>query len=216
MMLRGLFLCITIAAAFVCAGCGRQQTVPPVYLVELKEHRATVDSTMRHDPLSPFLRDSTISFTGIKWYPPAFEFRTEARLHRYPVPEQIATRGTRGEPRAVVRYGYLTFKLLNKDYRLNVHKFTEEELKKRGEDLHSYLMVWFTDKTNRTETYPVGRYLEIDPESPDSNHLYVLDFNKAYNPYCAYTTHYSCAVPTRDDVLDLAITAGEKKYHDDH
>ncbi|MCX6137683.1 MAG: DUF1684 domain-containing protein [Ignavibacteriales bacterium] len=209
-------VCASVVFLIVLSACHRQPAAPPEYLAALSAHRATVDSTMRSDPSSPFLRDSSIQFTGIKWFPPDYAFRAEARLHRYPDPSEIVTRGTKGEERHVIRYGILTFTLQQREFRLNVYKFTEAELKQRGEGLRSYLMVWFTDLTTGKETYPVGRYVEIDLESPDSTHIYVIDFNKAYNPYCAYTSHYSCAVPTRDDVLDLAINAGEKKYHDDH
>jgi uncharacterized protein (DUF1684 family) len=59
----------------------------------------------------------------------------------------------------------------------------------------------------------VGRYLEIEPESKDPEHLYVVNLNNAHNPYCAYNPAYSCAVPTKEDRLPLAIRAGEMNYH---
>jgi uncharacterized protein (DUF1684 family) len=208
--------CVLLLFMIALSACHGQPVAPAGYLTALAAYRVTVDSSMRYGPSSPFHRDSSLQFTGIKWFPPDYEFRAEASLHRYPTTAEIATRGTKGEERHVTRYGYLMFTLHEKKYRLNVYKFTEADLKKRGEEFRSYLMVWFTDRTTGKETYPVGRYVEIDAESSDSTHLYVLDFNKAYNPYCAYSSLYSCAVPTKDDKLDVAITAGEKKYHDDH
>jgi hypothetical protein len=198
-----------MAMTFSC--CSKPE--PPGYRAEIEAHRATLDSSMRFDSDSPFHRDSSVHFHGLRWYPSTYEFRCEALLHKSAAPVLMTIRGTKGEQRQVIRYGNLSFQFRGKEYRLNVYKFTDEELQKRGDDLRSYLMVWFTDKTTGSETYPVGRYVDIDRESPNPNHIYVLDFNKAYNPYCAYSSMYSCAVPTRDDVLDFAVTAGEKKYH---
>ncbi|MGE5401501.1 MAG: DUF1684 domain-containing protein, partial [Ignavibacteriales bacterium] len=66
--------------------------------------------------------------------------------------------------------------------------------------------------TTNDETYGVGRYLDFEKnENPD--YVYTIDFNLAYNPYCAYSPNYSCAIPTKDDYVDLAIRAGEKKFH---
>ncbi|NIU01421.1 MAG: DUF1684 domain-containing protein, partial [Nitrosopumilaceae archaeon] len=67
----------------------------------------------------------------------------------------------------------------------------------------------FTDKTSGDETYGGGRY--IDLVEHDRNH-YVIDFNKAYNPYCAYNPKYSCAIPPEENHLAIAVTAGEKIF----
>ena len=73
--------------------------------------------------------------------------------------------------------------------------------------------LWFTDLTTGKETYEVGRYLDfLKDEDPD--YVYTLDFNLTYNPYCAYSPAYSCPIPRKEDHLDLAVTAGEKKWHE--
>ena len=71
--------------------------------------------------------------------------------------------------------------------------------------------MWFTDKTTNKESYGVGRYLRMEVFD-DPDYIYEVDFNLAYNPYCAYSVDFSCAVPTKDDYIDLAITAGEKTF----
>ncbi len=58
----------------------------------------------------------------------------------------------------------------------------------------------------------MGRYIDFDLDS-DSGHIYTIDFNLAYNPYCAYSSRYSCAIPTKEDYLDIAVEAGEKSFH---
>ncbi|MDH3252451.1 MAG: DUF1684 domain-containing protein, partial [Ignavibacteria bacterium] len=75
------------------------------------------------------------------------------------------------------------------------------------------LSLWFTDRTTGNGTYEVGRYIELGVENPDRSFVYTIDFNKAFNPYCAYSSLYSCAIPTKDDHLDLALRVGEKNYH---
>src|SRR3972149_1491942 len=60
--------------------------------------------------------------------------------------------------------------------------------------------------------FGVGRYLDFELNA-DKDFLYTIDFNLAYNPYCAYSADYTCAIPTKEDYVDLKIEAGEKKYH---
>ena len=78
---------------------------------------------------------------------------------------------------------------------------------KKGAKSHLFLGFW--DNTSGNETYGGGRYLDIN-ENPEN--YYVIDFNYAYNPYCAYNHRYTCAVPPLQNRLSVAIKAGEKKY----
>jgi hypothetical protein len=75
-----------------------------------------------------------------------------------------------------------------------------------------YYSIWFTDKTTNEESYGVGRYLDFK-KSDNPNKVYTIDFNYAYNPYCAYNSNFSCAIPRKEDHINFAIKAGEKKYH---
>jgi uncharacterized protein (DUF1684 family) len=105
-----------------------------------------------------------------------------------------------------VRHGYFIFNYQDKEVKLNVYEGRSRD----GEKYHS---IWFTDKTTNEESYGVGRYLNFT-KNDDPEYIYEIDFNKAYNPYCAYSKEYSCAIPTKEDYLDIAVTAGEKKFHD--
>jgi uncharacterized protein len=136
------------------------------------------------------------------------------------VPDTVTIMGTKGEERQQLRYGYFEF-LLPDDLgnavrvRLNVYKFTPSD----GQRYLLYkdnLSVWFTDRTTGKDTYQVGRYIEIGNEQPDPSYTYSIDFNKAFNPYCAYSTLYSCAIPDKEDFIDLALGVGERIYHHDH
>ena len=181
-------------------------------------HRERVDEFFRTDEGSPFKRDTSITYKGIKWYPVDVSFCVTSLLHRYAAPETVIVMGTRGEQRRNLKYGYFEFIVPDdqreaKLCRLNVYKFTPYD----GQRYLLYrdnLSVWFTDRTTGTETYDVGRYVDVGIEFPDQDHLYEIDLNKAYNPYCAYSNLYSCAIPRKEDHLEIAVRAGEKKYHE--
>lgn len=181
-------------------------------------HRAEAEDFFANAPGSPFVRDTTIEFHGVKWYPINARFRGLSTLHRYANPETVVVMGTKGEERRQLRYGYFEFVVPDTQgnpatIRINAYKFTPYD-KKRYEMYRENLSVWFTDRTTGKETYHVGRYVEIGDEQPDPDHLYTIDLNKAYNPYCAYSDMFSCAIPRKEDHIDLAIRAGELKYHD--
>ena len=118
----------------------------------------------------------------------------------------ISIFGTKGEERKAVKVGYVKFNYDVKDYKLNVY----EGHTKSGE---TYNSIWFTDITTNKESYGVGRYLDFELFNNPEN-IYKIDFNLAYNPYCSYSAKYSCAIPSKEDYLDLAVTAGEKKFHE--
>lgn len=199
-----IFGIITFSLLFY--SCGqRNNQAEEQYNKEVQDYRHEKDDYMRNNPVSPFNQDSSIEFKPLVYYPadPAFVFKS--KLHEYPKKDTITIFGTKGEARKAVRYGYITFDYNNKPYKVNVYQGTSSQ----GEEYYS---IWFTDKTTGGETYGVGRYIDFEI-NPDSNYVYTVDFNLAYNPYCAYSARYSCAIPTKEDHLDLAVTAGEKKFH---
>ncbi|MCT4562114.1 MAG: DUF1684 domain-containing protein [Crocinitomicaceae bacterium] len=101
------------------------------------------------------------------------------------------------------RYGYLDFEIEGKKLRLTVYQNIDLMEVEGYED---YLFVPFLDETNGITTYGGGRYLDF--RIPNSE-LVKLDFNTAYNPYCAYSHRYSCPIPPSENTLNVAIEAGE-------
>lgn len=211
-------LCV-LALVLLACGCGRNGGSAPLspadsakILHETALHRTEADAFFRSDPGSPFLNDSSARYAGIRWFPPSVAYYFRSKLHRYQYPATVTVFGTKGEERKQLRYGYFLFTLDGRDVRLNVYKYAASD-PKRFNELRNYLSVWFTDETTGNETYNVGRYLDVGEEQPDEDALYTLNFNNAYNPYCAYSARYSCAIPTKEDRLGVAIRAGEMKYH---
>ncbi|HUL43545.1 MAG TPA: DUF1684 domain-containing protein [Bacteroidota bacterium] len=208
-----ILLAFAIPMAAYLIGCSRHQASAfhptpedSISIVrEILAHRAEADKFFRTDPASPFVRDTAIRYTGIKWFPPDLRYCFNSPLFRYDRPAQTTIYGTKGEPRPSLRYGYFVISFEGKEYRLDVYKPAKDP-----SDPH--LSIWFTDQTSGHETYHVGRYVDIGNENPDARYVYFIDLNDAYNPYCAYSALYSCAVPTKDDHLDFPVRAGEMNY----
>lgn len=106
------------------------------------------------------------------------------------------------------KYGVLHFEIDGKQYVLNVYQNIDLIKRKGFED---YLFLPFSDVTNGKETYIGGRYIDMRIQKSDE---WVIDFNKAYNPYCAYNHKYSCPIVPLENDLEIAIVAGVKKFHD--
>lgn len=187
--------------------CGKNFTKEEIeYIKKIETHRVENDSVMKNSPNSPFNYKGKVEFHGLNYFEVDPNFVFESKIKEYEVKEIIKIFGTKGEERSATRFGYLTFSQNNKEYKLNIY----ENIARDSSIYHS---IWFTDKTTNNETYGVGRYLQFDLNQ-DLNHNYSIDFNLAFNPYCAYSAEFSCAIPSKEDYLDLAIEAGEKKYHD--
>jgi len=152
------------------------------------------------DPKSPRYAD----YKGMEWFPPDLKYRFELPLIANPNPDTVIIMSTRGNQRRAVRVGWFDFKANGKQCRLEASRLLEPGV---GEKDFS---VFFRDQTSGGESYGVGRY--IDPVAlPDGR--FVLDFNMAYNPACAYSDHYNCPIPPKANQLKVAIKAGEKDLH---
>jgi len=179
---------------------------------ETMQYRRDAEEFFKNNPSSPFKTEPAVPYEGIRWFPPDPKFYFLTKLIRFEDPDTTIVVGTKGEPRPQLRIGYFPIMIDKKEYRLNVYKETNDNIR-RHPQLAAHLSVWFTDETTGKETYEVGRYLNVEPENPDPDHLYVINLNNAYNPYCAYNPAYSCAIPTKEDHLPVEIMAGELKYH---
>lgn len=175
------------------------------YIASIEKQRLEKDEYMKNNPNSPFNFKGKIEFHPLNYYAVDPDFVFHSKLKEYTVKDTITIFGTKGEERKAIRFGFVEFEYKNLNHRLNVYKGSTQS----GEE---YCSIWFTDLTTNDESYGVGRYLDFEIIR-DPGFIYTIDFNLAYNPYCAYSPDYTCAIPTKEDHLNLAITAGEKKYH---
>ena len=175
------------------------------YIDTLMKERKEKDYSMQFDINSPFNRDTTITFKPLNYYEPNPDFVFKSKLFKFDVQDTVAILGTKGETRPAVLLGFLELKKDNKVHRINVY----QSFSRTGEPYYS---IWFTDKTTGNETYGVGRYLDFElNDHPEF--VYTIDFNRAYNPYCAYSSLFTCPIPRAEDYIDMEIEAGEKNFH---
>ena len=149
------------------------------------------------DPQSPGLQTGPFP----RWFDPDPAFRVEARLVRDPQAREEIVLSTRGNKRRALRLGKLEFMLSGRLLQLSALRLLEPGT---GE---SEVSVFFRDTTTGHESYAVGRYVDAESLGGDR---YVLDFNRAYNPTCAFSSLYNCPIPPRENVLPVAVRAGER------
>jgi len=143
------------------------------------------------------------SFNGIERFPVQDKWRIEADFIRHDPPKKIFIPSIQGTVTEDISPGRLVFSIENNQYSL------EPTLSGKNR-----LFIVFADLTSGDETYGAGRFLYTD--GPDSNNIVVLDFNKAYNPPCAFTKYATCPLPPEENKLRLRITAGEKNFGEVH
>jgi len=168
-------------------------------LIELRREK---DVFFRTDIDSPILPEQRSTFHGLNYYPPDVRFKVLANLVRLDKPELFTIATSTGDPQTYLKYGRIEFRLEGSMMQLFVYKSTEDPFARS-------LFVPFRDATSGSETYGSGRYLDLEEQGSDD---YEVDFNNAYNPYCAYNHDYTCPIPPRENILPIKILAGEKNY----
>lgn len=202
----GRRVCVLFLFLFSLTGCKSYTPEEKEYISAIEKDRTEKNEWMKNDSSSPFNYKGKIEFHDLKYFDVDPAFRFKSKLYEFTNKDTVTIYGTKGEPRKVLKYGYVIFKLDNSERKINVY----EGASKSG---MKYYSIWFTDKTTNKESYGVGRYIDFELVN-DSDHIYDIDFNKAYNPYCSYSPNYSCAIPGKEDYIPVAIEAGEKKFHD--
>ncbi len=176
------------------------------YHKEILEWQKDVDDRFRDKDETPLGKKELKQFNGLSYYPVDSTYRIRARFVRTPneLPFNMPT--TTDRLPIYVKYGEARFTLQGKEFTLPLYQSQTLLNVDAAED---YLFLPFTDKTNAIETYGGGRY--IDLKVPEEDFI-IIDFNKAYNPYCAYDERYSCPIPPKANNLDIEIKAGVKDW----
>jgi uncharacterized protein (DUF1684 family) len=173
----------------------------------LREYRAEKDSLFRTTDWSPIKEQERDSFSGLNYFPQNDEFRFSGPIHLYNNPKPTRIYATKsGDVRPARTLGYFSFEYNGAEYRLEIFRMYSKK-----DTTQSFLFLGFTDATTGNETYGAGRYIDLDE---NSENYYTVDFNYAYNPYCAYNERYSCALPPAANRLPFEVTAGEKVYRE--
>jgi len=200
---RLIFAFIAIAVAVILFYSMSTGTVERGYHEQVEKERQQKNDFMRSDPGSPFAKD-TAAFQELKYFPPDPKYKVVADLEDVKDRKVVLLSTNDGLQQRYLEYAYATFRLNDLDNRLLILEVMDSG------PFRGTLFLAFADQTSAFETYGAGRYLDI-LKTPGASTI-TLDFNHAYNPYCAYTEDFSCPLPPRENVLDVAIKAGEMVY----
>ena len=166
---------------------------------KLKSLRADKDRFFAADPHSPLTPEQKRDFHGLNYFPENPALRLVVTVEEFQKKDQIQMQTTTGDVQAHARFGRFKFTVEGQEAELTIYA-----------DPNGFFLP-FVDSLAGTETYGAGRYLE--PELLGKG-KFLVDFNLAYNPYCAYNERWSCPITPRENRLKVPIRAGEKVFHE--
>ena len=167
-------------------------------MTELIEFRKLKDMFFKSDPDSPLSVEQKSAFQGLRYYQENPALRFESEVETFDEHKHVHMQTGTGEIEEYVKYGKVRFEVDGVPTELTVY---------RTEDGSAF--VPFADATSGKKTYGAGRYLELEPLGRNQ---FEVDFNLAYNPWCAYSLEYSCPIPPEENRLSVSIRAGEKDF----
>jgi uncharacterized protein (DUF1684 family) len=202
-----ILLGIALVQSFACGRKNDSQAVVKerTYAEIVNDIRAEKDKYLKESADSPIPEPERSGFKGLNYYAPDSGYAVEAKLVPFKKQDTLAMLTTKKDKfRRVLRFGTFNFRFSGSTFKLTAYLILPEGNQR-------LFFVPFLDKTNDIETYHGGRYLDIEEKS--GTDIYILDFNMAYNPYCAYNDRYSCPVVPEDNYLTVDVKAGEKIYN---
>ena len=155
---------------------------------------------------SPLTEEDLANFKSLDFFPIDSNFMVTAKLTFHEDSKPFKMKTTTDRLPIYKLYATANFELQGKNYSLEIYQNENLVLTPEYED---YLFLPFTDLSNGDSSYGGGRYIDLRLPEGDS---IIIDFNQAYNPYCAYNAKYSCPIPPKSNDLDVAILAGVKAY----
>lgn len=170
---------------------------------EITAFQAKLNEEYKTKGESPLDPDDFEKFQGHPFFPIDLNYRVVAKLNVTAGTPFFSMKTTTSRYATERIYGYVTFTLTGKEFRLPVYQ--SKDLMQTAE-YSDYLFFPFSDETNGKETYGGGRY--IDLRIPKEGDSLIIDFNMAYNPYCAYSGRFSCPIVPAENMIDIEIPAG--------
>jgi uncharacterized protein (DUF1684 family) len=164
----------------------------------LLEFRKLKDDFFTHEEESPLTPGQKKGFKGLIYFAPNPDLILEVLVHEFPEKQQVEMQTTTGDIQVYQRYGKFSFTVDGQPAELTIYQS------------ESGWFLPFVDSLSGKETYPAGRYLEPEPLGDDH---FMVDFNLAYNPYCAYNDTWSCPLTPFENRLKVPIRAGEKLFN---
>ena len=175
-------------------------------LKDIDEFQKNLNAEFRNPEISPLPDRYRKDFMGLEFFEPDTNYRVWARMEFTPeaMPFMMPTNTDRQSEERIFAVAH--FELQGKPYSLEIYQ-TQDLLD--DPDYEDYLFLPFLDSTNGEETYAGGRYIDLRIPEGDS---ILIDFNKAYNPYCVYNKKFSCPIVPKVNMLDIPVRAGVKDF----
>ncbi len=170
------------------------------------DYQRTMNANFKDATKSPLKAVDRKQFSGLDFFKFDSSFVVKAKLQRTPNSEWFKMQSTTGDTTNERVYGVLSFFLKGQSFTLNVYQGKAMMTREGYED---YLFLPFIDHTNGESTYGGGRYIDLRIPKGD---VIDIDFNKAYNPYCAYNEKYSCPIVLKVNTIDLEVRKKKKKF----
>ncbi len=177
---------------------------PQSYSESILRFQEELNDEYRDPDESPLDKARIKSFKGLPFFPIDEEYRVLAKFEKQENTGVYMMNTSANSMKAYDIYGTVTFVLQGKEYRLRVY---QSHMLREKEAYRDYLFLPFTDQTNGNGSYGGGRYIDLRIPTGDTIEI---DFNKAYNPYCAYSEGYACPIPPKENDLALEVKAGVK------
>lgn len=179
---------------------------PNVYDNLIQNHRDELHHEFLDTAETPLTDEGLEIFNGLDYFKIDSLYRVSSMLLRTPDEKIFEMQTSTDRLPEYLKYGSAEFTLNGKKLKLNVYQNVKLV---QNEEYKDYLFIPFRDSTSGETTYGGGRYIETEIPKGD---ILIIDFNKAFNPYCAYNHKYSCPIPPLENTLEIAIKAGEKSY----
>ncbi|MDA3884761.1 MAG: DUF1684 domain-containing protein [Candidatus Delongbacteria bacterium] len=174
------------------------------YREQISNNRKFKDDSFKNDPHSPIMKEELSEFANLNYFNVNLKYRLELELQKFTEKEQEIIKDSKGNDRFFIKWGKFEFIIDNIQNTLIAYKSKAEDTR---------LFIPFKDLTTAEETYGAGRYLDLTENDDKIGLKWVLDFNLAYNPWCAYNYNYSCPLVPVENMLQVKIQAGEKKLN---
>jgi uncharacterized protein (DUF1684 family) len=189
----------------LCILCGSSSVFAQDFAKHTDDYREKYREGFTKTPNSPLKKED---LKYLRFYDPDSSFQVKANFERVKNSRSFGMPTYSGTQKTFVKYGIVKFRIDGKKQKLTVYRSLGLETLPQYRD---YLFVPFRDITSGIDTYGGGRYMDLRlSEIKDGS--CTLDFNKAYNPYCAYSEGFNCPIPPSENTLLIAIKAGEKNF----
>ena len=192
-------ICILLFSLFLLLNCDNRKR----FNTDLTPFQREINDFFKDASVSPLKKRDLKNFRGLDFFTYDSTYLVTAKLTKTPKEKPFMMLTTTDMMVEYIKYGTVSFELLNNQYSLDIYKNLEDPNERDN------LFLPFLDDTNGNESYGGGRYINLD--IPQGDNL-IIDFNSAFNPYCVYDEKYSCPIVPRENYLPLEIKAGVMNF----